>query len=324
MDKTREIVSIIIPVFNAEKYIEETIESIVAQTYCYFEALFIDDGSTDRSNEIIKKYCKIDSRIKMFIQENKGVSSARNIGLCNAKGKFICFVDADDYIEKQTLQVLVDAINYDNADVVFYNYIFENAKSGVNSGYPQKIIFEKMDFFYQYLKGDMVLGSMCQGFYRKDKISSVRFNSEYFLGEDQLFMVKCIDKLDKIVYIPNALYHYRFNSNSISKMNQTFEHQKSDILSSKDILEIVSKYGRKIEEIARFRLFNVLLTKMCQNIYLKNYKNNEKIVEHFPLENYIVLKYILRSPKCLVRIIISSLPNYFGAGVMKMIKSLKK
>ena len=96
-----ELVSIILPIYNAEKYLERCLESIITQTYANIEIILINDGSTDNSINIIKEYAIKDSRIIIIDKENEGVSVARNIGILKARGKYICFVDADDYIREK-------------------------------------------------------------------------------------------------------------------------------------------------------------------------------------------------------------------------------
>ena len=120
-------VSIIVPVFNTEKYISRCIDSILTQTFTNFECILIDDGSTDKSWNICKHYSQSDKRVVLVHQENSGVSATRNKGIEMARGKYVCFVDSDDYIDKNMYEELVSAINRSNTDVVCCGYI-ENEK----------------------------------------------------------------------------------------------------------------------------------------------------------------------------------------------------
>ena len=117
-----ELVSIILPIYNAEKYLERCLESIITQTYANIEIILINDGSTDNSINIIKEYAIKDSRIIIIDKENEGVSVARNIGILKARGKYICFVDADDYIEKSMIEKMKCCIDKENVDLVRINY----------------------------------------------------------------------------------------------------------------------------------------------------------------------------------------------------------
>ena len=112
-------ISVIVPVYNAEKYLRRCIDSILAQTFTDFELLLIDDGSTDSSGKICDEYAKKDRRIRVFHKENGGVSSARNVGLSHLRGNWVYFVDSDDYLSPQHLQ---NYVNYLDADIIYQGY----------------------------------------------------------------------------------------------------------------------------------------------------------------------------------------------------------
>ena len=114
----KNIITVIIPVYNSEKYLEKTIKSILEQTYNNYELILIDNGSTDNSAEICKKYQEKDKRVKFYIQSKKGVSNARNMGIEKATGEFICFVDSDDYVKNDYLSYLYAGISENNADII--------------------------------------------------------------------------------------------------------------------------------------------------------------------------------------------------------------
>lgn len=115
-------VSIIVPVYKAEKYIKRCVDSIIAQTFSDWELLLIDDGSPDRSGEIIEDYAKADARVRVFHKENGGVSSARNLGLDNAQGEYLTFVDADDWIDADNLAVCLPVIEQNRLDVLQFPF----------------------------------------------------------------------------------------------------------------------------------------------------------------------------------------------------------
>ena len=121
----KNIITIIIPVYNSEKYLEKTIKSILEQTYNNYELILIDNGSTDNSAEICKKYQEKDERVKFYIQSKKGVSNARNRGIEKATGEFICFVDSDDYIEKDMLNSYMDIYIKYKPDLIVSGFFSE-------------------------------------------------------------------------------------------------------------------------------------------------------------------------------------------------------
>ena len=116
------MISVIIPVYNNEKYIVRCLDSLIAQTYSDFETLVINDGSKDKSGEIIRSYAERDKRFRYFEQENQGVSVARNKGLDNAKGEYILFLDGDDWLDSDVLERLLAAMEKNNLDCVSYNF----------------------------------------------------------------------------------------------------------------------------------------------------------------------------------------------------------
>ena len=142
----KKLISVIIPMYNAEKYISKNINSILSQTYSYFELIIVNDGSTDNSLDVVYKFS--DERINIISKENGGVSSARNLGLSAAKGDYVFFIDADDYIEPNTLEKFVDVIDSYNPDLIICGIFSETYK---NSGhdllcYDEKFYASKKEF----------------------------------------------------------------------------------------------------------------------------------------------------------------------------------
>ena len=131
-----DVISIIVPVYNTEKYLEKNINSLINQTYKNIEIIFINDGSTDKSLEILEKYAQKDKRIKIINQEKQGVSNARNKGIDSATGKYIMFVDSDDWIDMDACENLIDIQKLYNAEFIYSNYIKE---------YEKKSIINKID-----------------------------------------------------------------------------------------------------------------------------------------------------------------------------------
>ena len=127
MQKNQPLVSVIMPVYNAEKYVVEAIESVIAQKYQNWELLIVDDGSTDRSLEIINRYVKQDKRIQLFQNQTSkhGPGMARNYGMDQIHGKYTYFIDADDWIEKELLQDTVDLAEETEADLVPFGFVIE-------------------------------------------------------------------------------------------------------------------------------------------------------------------------------------------------------
>lgn len=148
-------ISIIIPAYNAEKEIVRCIDSILNQTYNCFEIIIIDDGSTDRTLEICKKYAEKDVRILVKSQENKGVSATRNLGLNLSRGKYICFVDADDYLDCRYLEILLKNILKTNADISMCKW----SRNGIDQTNIElsEEVWDRENTFYQFLNMEKLM-----------------------------------------------------------------------------------------------------------------------------------------------------------------------
>ncbi len=210
-------ISIIIPVYNAEQYLEECLLSISQQTFGDFEILAINDGSTDRSLEILKKHQEKEPRLKVFSQENKGVSVARNLGLENAQGKYISFVDADDFIKENYLENLLQIMEYSaEVDMSVCGFIgseirnVEKNKIEINSA-NIKIIIELFNRF-------LLFTPVCK-FYKKEIISNnkLRFIDGLNIAEDLLFNIEYLKRIRVIETTDYIGYHYRILNDSLSK-----------------------------------------------------------------------------------------------------------
>lgn len=200
-------ISIIVPVYNASKYLHECLESVITQTFQDIEIIFINDGSTDDSLEILNEFEKKDTRIIIIDQKNKGVSAARNSGLEIASGKYIGFVDSDDHISTDYFQKLMNAAEYNSADVVF-SKAFTDDGSEKNKRYQQEEIIR--DLLPDYLRKDLY-NSVCNKMYLNALIQKhyIRFPLGKKLGEDAAFNLKFLEYTTRLYYLDYAGYHYR-------------------------------------------------------------------------------------------------------------------
>ncbi|WP_244951518.1 glycosyltransferase family 2 protein [Sutcliffiella horikoshii] len=205
------------PVYNAESYLTYCVESLVKQTLKECEFIFIDDGSTDESLEILKWFLNTDERIVLFKQpNNEGVSSARNLGIEHANGEYIGFVDADDYVQKDMYEKLYKVAKNANVDIVVSNIEYEvNGKSKVSEmQFPtnkvlENEIIENEILPYFLLKDD--LNSVCNKLFKREiiKKNKFRFNTELTLGEDGLFSLECFSQSRSCYFLNYTGYHYR-------------------------------------------------------------------------------------------------------------------
>lgn len=226
-------VSIIVPVYNNAKFLPQCIESLLNQTYNNIEIILINDGSTDSSLKVCKKYEKRDERIKLFSIENSGVSTARNLGIDHSTGKYITFVDSDDWVEKEMVEFAVKKIKETKSDIViwsfFRNYPEKELEMSMIPGVEKKFSEDK-DKEILYLKSiyarilekrnteDVSAGTVMCKLYEKDLIlnNKIRFNPELIRAEDVVFNLNAFSSAKKICFFNKSLYHYRVNKSSIT------------------------------------------------------------------------------------------------------------
>lgn len=219
MDK--DLVSIIIPVYNVEKYIGICLDSIINQTYKNIEIILIDDGSTDNSLKIIKQYQSKDKRIKVINRENKGVLYTRVEGFKIAKGRYITYIDSDDWAENNMIEIMYNkAIEY-NADVVKCGFGYNDFESAVSKIESDTFITQEQfePTFYDKLFRDMNIHNVWAQLFKKELLdkSLDNIDTTISLGDDLELDIQLYKNISNILFISNILYHYRYNANSITK-----------------------------------------------------------------------------------------------------------
>lgn len=226
MDDKKPLVSVIVPVYNAEAYIERCVYSILNQTYDNLEVLLVDDGSVDQSLQKIKFISEKDDRIKVFHQENAGVSTARNKGIDMAAGRYLAFVDADDWLRPGMIELLLNPILIGGYDMALCNYAL--CKQAITEEFEKKdtALIERNTTEYieeVLLKRDTRCWSKL---YTRDLIGDTRFMKDITIGEDLLFLVDLLPKLKKTVSLSYQGYCY-FNNES-GAMQQYFKPSYMD------------------------------------------------------------------------------------------------
>lgn len=216
----RPLISIIVPVYNMERYIGKCLETICAQTYKNIEVIIVNDGSTDESGRIIRRWQEKDERIVLLEQENQGLAAARNVGIFNAKGEYIGFVDADDYIEKQMYEELYHAMQRSNSMISMCAFRIVDEKEepiSKNTSNPKSQIFDPESFFYTAVMNRTYYG-MCACAWNKLYKKSLFENLIYPVGklhEDNWVIHKLVYEAKSVAYIDKELYCYRRTDNSI-------------------------------------------------------------------------------------------------------------
>lgn len=212
-------ISVIVPVYNTEKYLHRCIDSILAQTFSDFELLLIDDGSKDNSGTICDEYAAKDSRVRVFHKENGGVSSARNMGLDNARGEWVTFVDSDDWVELDCLEVCFCAIQkHIGIDIIRYGYYRE-------MGLDNRMYVSNCDILVSGSSKMLELsnkycywGFLWNTFFHKSIIGDIRFDEELCWCEDHIFTYNCMSKSKLMYILSKSLYHYRVTDSGLSRI----------------------------------------------------------------------------------------------------------
>lgn len=234
------IVSVIIPVFNTEKYLRQCLDSVIHQTCKEIQIICVDDGSTDSSKEIVDEYAARDHRIRVIHQENAGLGSARNSGLSVAGGKYISFVDADDYIEAHLLEKVVAEAELAKADIVLFGYIsFTEAGDDLECPVKMDLLPAKSPFSFMDVPNYIFQINTSEAWtklFRRDflKKSGLTFQ-KFIVSEDIVFVYDALIHAKTITALPDILYHYRRNvstsiSNTLDRIPQDFIFTFAEVL----------------------------------------------------------------------------------------------
>ncbi len=308
MDRCK--VSIIIPVYNEEKYIEESYRSIKAGSYSDYEIIFIDDGSTDRTLEICNQMAEKDKKITVLHQNNYGPASARNKGMAVAKGEYIVFCDADDTIHKDLLKMMVDICEKKNVDFVMADALRVDIKGQKHCSYwdtEDRLIEQEnmINIFKQFLmdeRSNRILCSVWGKLFKKSIIekNQLQFDETLHTSEDELFCFMYLSYVYRIYYIHKNLYTYyrnrnNFGSSSVLKNPLAFEKclltVKNYLLQYCPIEELDPLYGNAYCEYAISACYHLVrLTKINSiPIFIGFYNNLKQIINKKEFRNS--LKY---------------------------------
>ncbi len=284
------LVSVIVPVYNVEKYLIECVDSVINQTYKNLEIILVDDGSTDSSENICDEYRKIDKRIKVIHKENGGLSDARNVGLKNSNGEFVYFLDSDDYIQTDSLNLLVENINSYNSDFVFFDSVsfFDNSDNLPKQNYIRKAYYNccrGIDMLTELYKNSEYHASVPLMFFRKSFLDeeNLTFKNGIY-HEDELFTFSVYCKAKKVSYLNKPLYNRRYRDNSITLSKKTLKHFHSMCIVFEEMIQISMNINLTDEDAINkclvrcaLNIFNVFeKLRISDKIKTKNRLNSEK------------------------------------------------
>lgn len=273
------MISVIVPVYNVEEYLEECLKSIQKQTYSDIEVILVNDGSTDRSKEICERYCEKDSRFKLVNQENKGLSGARNRGMLESKGEFISFVDSDDVLKEDMLEQLMKQMTSEDIDIVECWYTNEKQELELSTPKNVKTIFQgdSKEALVSLCKDNIVRLNAVAKLFRRQVIINFPFLEGLFYEDvyGGIGILKHIRKMVKINYIG---YYYRVRQGSI--MNREFNIKNLDLFTICDKLEQLYQGDTDLLEYIHRRLFHLVLMHVVDYHIFEGNPYKEKYVEY--------------------------------------------
>ncbi len=239
-------ISVIVPIYNAEKYISRCLDSIINQTFSDIEIILINDESTDNSLSVCKEYEKKDSRIKLIDKKNGGLAAARNTGIKNSTGDFISFIDDDDWIEVNFLEKLYNAIEKYNCDISFCEVVRKNEKKHKIRLHLKDIeVAEDID-----KKLELARYNSHRGVWNKLYRKTLFDNGLDFLEgkdyEDGLFTLRALNECKNIVSVPDTFYYYFINPTSIVKSKPSLQRVQDKNLARINVLNYATQHGIKI------------------------------------------------------------------------------
>lgn len=289
------LVSVIIPVYNVEKYLEECLDSVMNQTYQNFEVILVDDGSTDSSGRICDEYKKRDNRIYVIHQENGGLSVARNRGYLQASGEYVYFLDSDDWILPETLSGLIETATAQNADIVFFDafsFTDDSESFKIKQRYFRKNVYKSENgeqVFSKLQDNNEYHGAVPLLFFKK---SFIKENNISFLPgilyEDMLFTYEAFCKAGIVAQNSNAFYQRRYRNNSIVISRKNKKNYISAHIVFDKVIELTIQLENIEEDFAKKYICRCAFNAI--NIYnqLSRYEQRESKSDYKKLKQDII------------------------------------
>lgn len=320
MTKEWPLVSMVVPVYNVEEYLEECFDSIITQTYKNIEIFLINDGSTDNSGKIASKLAQNDSRVTVIHKENGGLSDARNAGMKIARGEYITFIDSDDYVDKNFVKNLVRLAEETDADIVQCNNSRRSDQLG--DGSAKYVSMSGKDAFIELMKFKTVSPTAWGKLYRMVLFSN---NDLVFpvgrLHEDTAVLYKLVYLANRVVCSDLVLYYYRMNSVSIMTASYTKKHYESVAKYHEELDGFIIKNEINIDKKVIYKHKALRLLSVLNKLALYG-KENSAVYRKFKLE-YKELSGKAHSLVCVIGIIPVILPSVFR-GIKDVTPKIRK
>ncbi len=283
----KDYISIIIPIYNSEKYLEQCLDSILGQSYTNYEVIIIDDGSTDNSRSIYKRFTDMDKRFTAFYQKNQGVSVARNKGLDIAQGEIILFIDSDDVISPVFLEIIMHIFNEGNDLVCFSatNFVNKTEFTENSNVLVQKFTTEQLIENLLYHRQQL---SITRSAFRREQYLDLHFKEELFICEDIIMLLEILVVYKSLVpYIKTELYGYRIHKDSLTHGGK-WREKLTGYIAIKTMEYILSNHDMYMEKAFINRKMN-LMRLMYRSIPWKEKGERDKAWDNIKKYRKIVI-----------------------------------
>ncbi len=312
-----DLVSIIIPVYNLDKYISICLDSLIIQSYKNIEIVIVDDGSTDKSIDICKLYKDKFNNIYLFQQTNKGVSSARNLGILMSHGSYICFVDGDDYCDFRMIESLLKY--FDNSTILTRCGVEKNQKS-----IPSEIIkseittYSKESYLKKILNGSTYIGS-CATLLKRDILNNIKFNVSIHFNEDKLFLLEYILKSNGIIKIINHNYYFYY-CRTTSVSHSPYSIYFTDIITANEIIyDMISYYNPSLNRLAKNNIQRARIDVLEKILLSNSYKKNAEIFNQ--IKKTVIKNFTFR---CSFKLFILQVATLLGKNMLYLIIKINR
>ena len=281
------MITVIIPIYNTEKYLKKCLDSVLTQTYKDIELILVNDGSTDSSGEICKEYEKKDGRVTYYELENGGQGRARNFALDRCNGDWIAFVDSDDYIETDMFEKMISVAEENNAEIAICGWYRDHGFQKRVQPCPQEIQFyEKKELLEAYIKTPYITSSMCNKIYKKNIWEGIRF-PEIRAREDATIIYRILANAQKAVHIAEPKYIQYVRPGSTERQGFTMDKMKS-VEINEQLKQFVTETYPDLKEIVELlpakscvKLMQEILQSFC---YRDNKKEYSELYDKLQLE----------------------------------------
>lgn len=282
------VITVVVPIYNVEKYLERCVDSILAQTFQDIEVILVDDGSPDNCAALCDEYARKDTRVRVIHKENGGLSDARNAGMDTAKGEYLCFIDSDDFIDPEMLQILYQLLTDNQADISICG-VRNCFESGAYEQCPdeRQFVLSGEEALKQTLMGRELAGTICNKLIRRGLCREHRFIKGRTY-EDAFFMPELLLQAKTVAVTTKSFYNYWHRSGSIT--TKPFTERNMDVVDAYSYtLQVVRECCPELTDVAMFRLYWANFVVLDKILATEDY---QKLPQFKPVKDFLRKNWI--------------------------------